>query len=30
VKILNDDGTQIEYGGERTYEGLRKYLVSNN
>jgi thiol-disulfide isomerase/thioredoxin len=30
VKILKDDGTQVEYGGERTYEGLRKYLVSDN
>jgi thiol-disulfide isomerase/thioredoxin len=30
VKILGDDGTQVEYGGERTYEGLRKYLVSDD
>lgn len=30
VKILNDDGSQVEYGGERTYEGLRKYLVSDD
>lgn len=30
VKILGDDGTQTEYGGERTYEGLRKYLVSDD
>jgi thiol-disulfide isomerase/thioredoxin len=30
VKILGDDGTQVEYGGDRTYEGLRKYLVSDD
>ena len=30
VKILGDDGTQTEYGGDRTYEGLRKYLVSDD
>ena len=30
VKILQDDGTITEYGGERSYEGLRKYLVSDN
>lgn len=30
VKILGDDGTQTEYSGERTYEGLRKYLMSDN
>lgn len=30
VKILGDDGTQVEYGGERTFEGLRKYLVSDD
>lgn len=30
VKILDDDGTQTEYGGERTFEGLRKYLVSDD
>jgi len=30
VKLINDDGQQVEYGGERTYEGLRKYLVSDN
>jgi protein disulfide-isomerase-like protein len=30
VKILYDDGTVSEYGGERSYEGLRKYLVSDN
>lgn len=29
VKLIKDDGTQVEYGGERTYEGLRKYLVSD-
>lgn len=30
VKIIKDDGTQVEYGGERTFEGLRKYLVSDD
>ena len=30
VKLIKDDGTQVEYGGERTYEGLRKYLLSDN
>jgi thioredoxin-like negative regulator of GroEL len=30
VKLLGDDGTQVEYGGDRTYEGLRKYLVSDD
>lgn len=30
VKILSDDGSQVEYGGERTFEGLRKYLVSDD
>jgi thiol-disulfide isomerase/thioredoxin len=30
VKILEDDGTQVEYGGDRTFEGLRKYLVSDD
>ena len=30
VKLIKDDGTQVEYGGERTYEGLRKYLVSDD
>ena len=30
VKILNDDGTNVEYDGDRTYEGLRKYLVTDN
>ena len=30
IKLIKDDGTQVEYGGERTYEGLRKYLVSDN
>jgi len=30
VKILYDDGTVTEYGGERSYEGLNKYLVSDN
>ena len=30
VKLIKDNGQQVEYGGERTYEGLRKYLVSDN
>jgi thiol-disulfide isomerase/thioredoxin len=30
VKILNDDATTDEYSGDRTYEGLRKYLVSDD
>lgn len=30
VKILNDSGSVIEYKGDRTFEGLRKYLVSDN
>jgi len=30
VKILGDDGTQVEYSGDRTFEGLRKYLVSDD
>jgi thiol-disulfide isomerase/thioredoxin len=30
VKILNDDGSQVEYSGERTYEGLRKFLISDD
>ena len=30
VKLIKDDGTNVEYGGERTYEGLRKYLVSDD
>ena len=30
VKLIKDDGTQVEYSGERTYEGLRKYLVSDD
>ncbi len=30
VKILGDDGTQVEYGGERTFDGLKKYLVSDD
>jgi thiol-disulfide isomerase/thioredoxin len=30
VKLIKDDGTQVEYGGERNYESLRKYLVSDN
>jgi thiol-disulfide isomerase/thioredoxin len=30
VKLINDDGQQVEYGGERTYEGLRKYLVTDD
>jgi thiol-disulfide isomerase/thioredoxin len=27
VKILKDDGTDIEYDGERSLEGMKKYLV---
>lgn len=30
VKILEDNGTIAEYGGERSFEGLRKYLVSDD
>lgn len=30
VKILNDDGTTVEYDSKRDYESLRKYLVSDN
>ena len=30
VKILNDDGTDIEYNGDRTFDGLKKYLVIDN
>ena len=30
VKILNDDNTVDEYNGDRTFDGLRKYLVSDD
>jgi thioredoxin 1 len=30
VKLINDDGTSVEYDGERTFEGLKKYLVTDN
>jgi thiol-disulfide isomerase/thioredoxin len=30
VKLINDDGTTAEYEGDRTFEGLRKYLVTDN
>lgn len=30
IKILNDDGTQDDYDGARSFEGLKKYLVSDN
>ena len=30
VKIINDDDTQTEYSGERSFESLQKYLVSDN
>jgi thiol-disulfide isomerase/thioredoxin len=30
VKLIKDNGQQVEYGGERTYEGLRKYLVTDD
>ena len=30
VKILKDDGTDIEYDGERSLEGMKKFLVVNN
>ena len=30
VKILNDDGTAIEYDGERSANGMRKYLTVDN
>ena len=30
IKILNDDGTQDDYDGARSFEGLKKYLMSDN
>ena len=30
IKILNDDGTQDDYDGARSFEGLKKYLVSDD
>jgi len=30
VKILNDDKSVDEYNGDRTFDGLRKYLVSDD
>jgi thiol-disulfide isomerase/thioredoxin len=30
VKLIKDDGTQVEYSGERNFEGLRKFLVSDD
>ena len=30
IKILNDDGTKDEYDGARSFEGLKKYLMSDN
>ena len=30
VKILTDDDQQLEYSGERSLEGLQKYLVVDN
>ena len=30
IKILNDDGTQDDYDGARSFEGLKKYLVVDN
>ena len=30
VKILKDDGTDIEYDGERSLEGMKKFLVVDN
>ena len=30
VKILKDDGSDIEYDGERSLEGMKKYLVVDN
>ena len=30
VKILKDDGTNIEYDGERSLKGMRKFLVVDN
>uniref|UniRef100_A0A6C0F149 Thioredoxin domain-containing protein n=1 Tax=viral metagenome TaxID=1070528 RepID=A0A6C0F149_9ZZZZ len=30
VKLLNGNGADVEYDGERSYEGLKKYLVTND
>jgi protein disulfide-isomerase-like protein len=30
IKILNDDGSQDDYDGARSFEGLKKYLVVDN
>ena len=30
VKLINDNGVNVEYDGERSYDGLSKYLVSDN
>ncbi len=30
VKILKDDGTDIEYDGKRDLAGMKKYLLSDN
>ena len=30
VNIIDGKGTAKEYNGERTFEGLKKYLMSNN
>jgi protein disulfide-isomerase-like protein len=30
IKILNDDGSQDDYDGARSFEGLKNYLMSDN
>ena len=30
IKILSDDGTQDDYDGARSFEGLKKYLISDD
>jgi thiol-disulfide isomerase/thioredoxin len=30
IKLIKDDGSHVEYGGERNFEGLRKYLLGDN
>ena len=30
VKIINDDASQTEYSGERSFESLQTYLISGN
>lgn len=30
VKLLNSNGADVEYDGERSFEGLKKYLVTND